>query len=572
MATVNKKNSAPKHPNILGQLVGQETAREPEAWEISLLHQYADLHLDLIELINQQKAPLFGPAGIRKMLAEREPEYFARAYFPDYIPGEMPGVHREWCEDFRTVIQKGGGSSVVRVAPRGHAKSTLWDFIYPNWTIVYRKKKYILIMSDSGDQAISFITNIKDALENNERIREDFNDLQGDIWQESKIVTSTGVIVEALGAGMKVRGRRNKEKRPDLIIVDDLENDENTATPDQRKKLKRWYKRALRRAGAAYTDFFVVGTIIDDDSLLSELTRTPGYDIKVYRAVLAFAEREDLWDQWKNLFINLDNPFREEDARAFFVSNRTEMLRGSKVLWEEGNPNFPDGYYSIMVARVVDGEESFWSELQNDPKSNEAKFFQPVEYEDNDRPSLAKLLLVMTVDPSLGKNEKSDFSAIIVLGTDRESGQMYTIVADIARRTPDVTIEAMFATAEFYMNQGLRFRVVGIEDVQFQAFFATETFKRAMKRRLHLPIKPFHRNMAKNIRIEAMQPSINNGYVKVHKQHTLLLEQLRGYPKGKKDGPDGLEMAIDLSKRGSRTSSDRPGAVVGKTETSEIDW
>ncbi|WP_277669104.1 hypothetical protein [Caproiciproducens galactitolivorans] len=574
MATRKKAANAPqpKQANILNRLVGQETAREPEYWEIVLLHQYADLHPDIVKLINEQKAPLFGPAGIRKALAEREPEYFARAYFPEYIPSEMPPFHREWCEDFRDVVEKGGGSSVVRVAPRGHAKTTLWDFIFPNWTIVYKKKRYILILSDSYDQALSFITNIKDALENNDRIREDFGDLKGKVWQEGKIVTATGVIVEALGAGMKVRGRRNKEKRPDLIIVDDLENDENAATPDQRKKLKKWYKRALRRAGAAYTDFFVVGTIIDDDSLLAELTRTPGYDVKVYRAVLSFAEREDLWDEWKRIFTNLDNPSREKDARAFFDRNRAEMLRGAKILWENANPNFPDGYYSIMVARVVDGEESFWSELMNDPKSSEAKFFQPVEYDDDGRPPLAKMLLVMTVDPSLGKTEKSDFSSIIVLGTDRETGQMYTLTADIARRTPDATIEALFVTAEFYMNQGLRFKVVGIEDVQFQAFFATEAFKRAMKRRLHLPIRPFHRRLPKDVRIEAMQPSINNGYVKVHKKHTLLLTQLKNYPKGKKDGPDSLEMAIDLSKSGSGRSGDKPGAVVGETAVAGIEW
>jgi phage terminase large subunit-like protein len=93
-----------------------------------------------------------------------------------------------------------------------------------------------------------------------------------------------------------------------------------------------------------------------------------------------------------------------------------------------------------------------------------------------------------------------------------------------------------------------------------------------MKKRLHLPIKPFHRRLAKDLRIEAMQPSINNGYVKVYKKHTLLLEQLKNYPKGKKDGPDALEMAVNLAKSGYNTSSDRPGAVVGKSEIANINW
>ncbi|MDR1702663.1 MAG: hypothetical protein LBR56_07790, partial [Sporomusaceae bacterium] len=408
-----ERKKTPKKSDILNRLVGQEE-KEPEGWEVPLLHHYADAHPDLVKLLNEKKIPLFGPAGLRRILAEREPEYFARAYFPEYIPSELPGLHREWCGDFKSVVEKGGGSSVVRVAPRGHAKTTFWDFIFPNWAILYKKKRYVLILSDTYDQALSFITNIKDVFENNERVKEDFGSLEGKIWQEAKIVTATGITVEALGVGMKVRGRRNKEKRPDLIIADDLENDENTNTPEQRRKLKLWYKRALRRAGAAYTDFFIVGTIINDDSLLAELTRTPGYDIKVYSAVISFADREDLWDEWKAIFTNLENPGREKDAANFFKKNKTAMLRGSRILWEKGNPNFPDGYYSIIRARVIDGEESFWSELQNDPKSSEEKFFQPIEYDDDERPPLTDMTLTMAVDPSLGKTNKADFSAIIV--------------------------------------------------------------------------------------------------------------------------------------------------------------
>lgn len=38
-------------------------------------------------------------------------------------------------------------------------------------------------------------------------------------------------MAEAIGSGKKVRGRRHRNWRPDLIVLDDIENDENVNTP-----------------------------------------------------------------------------------------------------------------------------------------------------------------------------------------------------------------------------------------------------------------------------------------------------------------------------------------------------
>jgi predicted phage terminase large subunit-like protein len=99
------------------------------------------------------------------------------------------------------------------------------------------------------------------------------------------------------------------------------------------------------------------------------------------------------------------------------------------------------------------------------------------------------------------------------------------------------------------MRGGLKIRVIGVEDVQFQAFFKDECEKRAKKRKLHLPIVPVHSRINKDLRIESMEPSVNNGYVLIHEKHTILLAQLENYPRAKKDGPDTLEMAISLARQ-----------------------
>lgn len=77
-----------------------------------------------------------------------------------------------------------------------------------------------------------------------------FNDRE----KASVILLSNGCKIEALGAGKKIRGRRHKQWRPDLILCDDLENDENVNTPEQRRKLRNWFYKAVSKAGDTYTD------------------------------------------------------------------------------------------------------------------------------------------------------------------------------------------------------------------------------------------------------------------------------------------------------------------------------
>lgn len=546
-------------PLFLQTIVGGDDESQVEEWEYQLWDEYAAKFPEVKRL--KGKKPFTGPGGLRRTLGEKSMEYFGRAYFPEYIPLPPPPFHVEWFVDLQRVAEGDGGNSIVRSAPRGHAKTTLWDFVFPTWAGVYRKKLYILIISDAYDQAQGFIANIKDELENNERILEDFGNLKGKVWQEGSIICSNGVKIEALGAGMKIRGRKNRARRPDLIILDDIENDENTATQEQRTKLKNWYTKAVRHAGAKYTDFVIIGTVIHEESLLAELLKTPGYNCRIYKAVIQFAENEELWAAWKDIFTDLNNERRTEDALAFFEQNRDEMLKGAKILWENGNPKFPRGYYDLMVLRVSDGEAAFASEMQNDPSSASDKFFRPHKYKYSELPPLNQLDVVMAIDPSMGQSDKSDYSAIIVLGTEKKTGQEYVLEADIKRRHPDVIITAMILHVENYQSQGVRIRTVGIEDVQFQAFFKSEAKRRAKERGLHLNIQPIRNTISKDLRIESMEPSINNGYVKIHENHTLLLQQLENYPRAKKDGPDALEMAIRIAQQGQKASKS-VGAVM----------
>ena len=182
-------------------------------------------------------AALTGKGGIRQRLGAVDMEFFGRAYFPHYFSRPSPEFHRELDAIWQDGVLKGltpstpklvkqisrmNGCKRVVAAPRGHAKSTSLTFKGTIHAVVYGYKHYPIIISDSSDQAEGFLDNIRVEFEENEAIREDFGDLTGKVWRSNVLVTSTNIKVEAIGSGKKIRGRKHRNWRPDLLILDDL--------------------------------------------------------------------------------------------------------------------------------------------------------------------------------------------------------------------------------------------------------------------------------------------------------------------------------------------------------------
>lgn len=182
------------------------------------------------------------------------------------------------------VISRLKGSRQVVAAPRGHAKSTNFTFKDSLHAILYAYKHYILILSDSSEQAEGFLDDIKTELEDNANIIMDFGSLKGDkAWRTGVILTKTDIKAEAIGSGKKVRGRRHRNWRPDLIVLDDIENDENVNTPEQRRKLKNWFDKAVSKAGDTYTDIRYVEMIEKEIALLKGWRKSDNKILKKIR-------------------------------------------------------------------------------------------------------------------------------------------------------------------------------------------------------------------------------------------------------------------------------------------------
>jgi predicted phage terminase large subunit-like protein len=507
---------------------------------------------------------LTGPKGLRKQLAAFDLAYFAQAYLPHYFKRESPEFHKEldhlWFASVMKEINPYMSAKEINTlegrfraiaAPRGHAKSTNVTFKDTLHAIVYEYKHYVIILSDSSDQAEGFLSDIKTELEDNEAFAEDFGVLKGNkVWKNNVILTSTDIKVDAIGSGKKIRGRRHRAWRPDLIVLDDIENDENVRTSDQRKKLENWYYKAVSKAGDTYTDIFYIGTILHFDSLLVKVLNNPEYKNVVYRGIISEAVNQELWDVWESIYTDLTNDDRQEDAKAFYEVNKEEMLEGTKVLWEEKL-----SYYKLMKLKVSEGEAAFNSEIQNNPVDPSTCTFNEEWldfYDDAGRPILdfseSQYVIVGSLDPSLGKTDKSDTSAIIVLMKDLNTGYMYVAEASIEKRKADVIIEdALESSKRMKRDHKKAYHMFGVETVQFQYFFKDVLAEKSRLCGEYLPIEEINSLQNKRIRIESLQPFIKNGYLKFSRRHKTLVKQILDYPHGNDDGPDALEMAVRLA-------------------------
>lgn len=486
---------------------------------------------------------------------------FRQFYFAHYHKKSDAKFHREIAELLSDISQKRGGKVAI-AAPRGSAKSTIVSLEYVIYSICYKLESFIVVISSTADQAIGLLADIKKELQENRRLIQDFPGVceigakpAPPRWTQREIITRNNIKVLALGTGQQIRGRRNKESRPTLIILDDVETDDPSQNPENYSKLSDWLTKSVFKSGTPETNVVCVGTIHHYNSLLAQFVSErsfPGWHKRVYRSVVSWPARSDLWEQWVNIYNN-QHEYKgntgSEAAKEFYKVNEEAMLSGAEVLWPEHL-----SYYSLMELREQDGYMSFNSEMQNEPINPRDCIFrmEDVHYWEDNYSSEDELLAILgsnkqvygACDPSLGKqNRRGDYSAIVTAVRDLRSGTLYILDADLERRYPDKTIDDILS-----YQRRRKYQMFAFEANQFQEFMASELEKRSRQQGCYLSLENIKHTSDKRARIETLQPLIKNGTIQFSKRHHLLLDQMRCFPKGTHDdGLDALEMVVRLA-------------------------
>lgn len=181
---------------------------------------------------------------------------------------------------------------------RGGAKSTLLNKIHILNRVIYDNEPFIMIASENAKKAKSFLRDIK---RNFDRAIARGMDMQrGEVWSDNHIeIISDGKMstVVVLGAGEDPRGYTSDNKRPTLLILDDVENRANMTTKVQREKIGDWILQDAIPALDPAGEVIWVGTIMHEDSELNIALKSKEWDSMIFPLI-----KEDGTSRWEDRF------------------------------------------------------------------------------------------------------------------------------------------------------------------------------------------------------------------------------------------------------------------------------
>lgn len=326
---------------------------------------------------------------------------FSELYLKDKYDGSKPTppVHDEWWEMCCSPHPR-----VAIAAPRGHAKSTAITMAYVLASVCMGYKKYVVIVANTEDVANEFLTTIRDELRHNKKLRDAFGitvlDPDGSTNCVVHFEDGSKARIRTKGAGQRVRGMNWDGTRPDLVVIDDLEDDEAVMNDERRQKLLNWFLKALVPVvSREHGQIRMVGTILHEDSVLNRIMKNRAWKTRLYKAHAGFDDFSDML--WPELFT-------EEILRSI----RQEYI-------DMGDP------------------EGYSQEYLNDPSDLQNPFFSsddfiPITEEDKKKPKT----YYVGIDFALSVKKHSDYTAMVVGGYDSE-GILY--VEDVRRMRTDST-------------------------------------------------------------------------------------------------------------------------------------
>jgi len=280
------------------------------------------------------------------------PLMFGMYYFPHHFRIPSPPFHLQILKE--ACIQQ----YLAVAAPRESAKSTILTFIYPFHCVVFKKNRFIVIVSNTFKKAAMYLDTIKKELIENDHFKKEFRnsiritkDAEGDSIITHRDGFSTKIICKGHDQLGSIRGVKYGAYRPDLIICDDIEDDKMVENAELRAELQRQYDESLVPAGEkGKCQFIVVGTILHDDSQMAKLVSSrfyPEYKKLYYRALMH--NGKSLWpEKWS---VDYLLKLQKEKPSVFAKEYQNDPVSGANVRFKREDFRYwkvEDGQYILF--------------------------------------------------------------------------------------------------------------------------------------------------------------------------------------------------------------------------------
>lgn len=430
--------------------------------------------------------------------------FFGHTFFPRAFKQESPYFHKQM-DDILLDPETRYASFMMF---RGSAKTTKTRCMVAQ-RISYAVSRVILVVGKSQEHAMRTVRWIKKAVEWNDKWTKTFQLSKGGKWSDAEIEIVHGkfedenggplrITVLAVGMTGSIRGINIEDMRPDFIIADDPCDEENTGTPEQRKKTNALFFGALEKSLAPksenpYAMMVLLQTILNSSDLISLTVKAR---------------------HWRSLVM----PCFDEKGESVWPERKP-----TKELLEEKQNHIDIGELPLWLREM---ECKCVSEETASFKTTTLQFWDTL-------PEAGHTFL--TVDPTppakdkTGQTKLSDKLDDAVIMAMKALDNRIFVCEYYTCKSPDPD---EFITKLFDMSKAWKTKTVVLETILFQRMVKWALEKRMQQERYYLNIitdEDDKRHKPDRIRQE-VSARANNRMLYIHKDMTKLQDQFTMYP------------------------------------------
>ena len=433
--------------------------------------------------------------------------FFGHFFFPKACRQATPEFH----EELDLVLDSANDRYVSAMIARDFAKTTKVR-LYMARRVAYRISRTIVIAGKSQEAAAKSLSWLMKAVQNNKLYAQTFGLRKGSKWtatemeiiaetfgEDGEVRESISITIIAVGMTGSLRGINVDDYRPDLIICDDPCDEENTATPEQRKKMADLFFGALQKTLAPasecpFAKMILLQTVLNKEDLVSVCTRDEEWTSLVF-SVFAEDDEGNLISRWPERY----------PLEVLLADKAAHIRRNQLPLWLREKEC---KVVSEETASFLERQLQFWHEL---PKGGRR---------------------CLAIDPtpppregSTSLNPKLDDAVIMAMQVTK--GQFYVLEYRLFK-SPD---PLEFISEIFTMARKWKIKLCGFETVLFQRVMSF-VFRRQMREeRFWLTVQEVEDRRNKRVRIvQELSGVVGSGDLFIRPDMLEFIEQFTQYP------------------------------------------
>lgn len=428
----------------------------------------------------------------------------ARMCFPHRHSQESPDFHVELVDMMRTADE----FVVLEVFREGGKTTISEEFV--TMEALFGNFQYQLIVGETFTKACQRLDSIKGEIVGNQLLKTLFGAQKGDPWNEWFIRMKNGAVIQAVGWDQEHRGYLINGRRPDRVLLDDIEN--KTLVRDSamvQEQMRRFWGELVPAMDKVTRRIRVNGTPLADDCMITRFKADPSFIVG--RFPICDVSPDDL-----------DNP----QAKSIWPSRYSmEWIRNERDRFARNG----------MLAQFNQEYMLVSAQTQGKPFREEQLRFEAIE-------PWGWMPKKVIMDPARTTDvKKSDQTGAVVVS--KQATRIYVHESRAEYWKPDQIIGGCFDMSARHGDAE-----VCVEKNSLDQWLLQPMRAEMIRRGQSLPLRPMlaPQVTSKDGFILGLQPFMEAGeiiFIGGREAHAVLIGQILNFPSGRKDVINALAYA-----------------------------